>query len=34
MGVDDVALGWTIYETARKRHLGTELTLWKEPLWV
>ena len=34
MGVDDVALGWTIYETARQRHLGTELTLWKEPLWV
>ena len=34
MGVDDVAVGRTIYETARKQNLGIELTLWKEPLWV
>jgi ornithine cyclodeaminase len=34
MGVNDVALAWTIYETARARNLGISLPLWKEPLWI
>jgi len=34
MGVDDVALAWAVYETARERNLGVTLPLWKEPLWV
>jgi ornithine cyclodeaminase/alanine dehydrogenase-like protein (mu-crystallin family) len=34
MGVDDVALAWAVYETARERNLGVTLSLWKEPLWV
>jgi N-[(2S)-2-amino-2-carboxyethyl]-L-glutamate dehydrogenase len=34
MGVDDVALAWSIYETARERNLGIRLPLWHEPLWV
>jgi len=34
MGVDDVALAWSVYETARQRNLGVRLPLWKEPLWV
>jgi len=34
MGLDDVALAWAVYETARQRNLGTSLPLWKEPLWV
>jgi N-[(2S)-2-amino-2-carboxyethyl]-L-glutamate dehydrogenase len=34
MGVDDVALTWAVYETARQWNLGVTLPLWKEPLWV
>jgi ornithine cyclodeaminase/alanine dehydrogenase-like protein (mu-crystallin family) len=34
MGVEDVALAWAVYETARERRLGISLPLWKEPLWV
>jgi len=34
MGLDDVALAWSIYQTARQRHLGIPLPLWREPLWV
>ncbi len=34
MGVDDVALAWAVYETARERSLGINLPLWKEPLWI
>ena len=34
MGVDDVALAWAVYQTARERGLGTPLPLWREPLWV
>lgn len=34
MGVNDVALAWTVYENARARNLGIRLPLWKEPLWV
>lgn len=33
-GVYDVALGWSVYETARQRCLGQPLTLWREPLWA
>ena len=34
MGVDDVALAWAVYQTARERGLGMPLPLWREPLWV
>ncbi len=34
MGIDDVALAWAVYETARERNLGTSLSLWRDPLWV
>lgn len=34
MGVDDVALAWAVYQTARERGLGIRLPLWREPLWV
>lgn len=34
MGVNDVALAWAVYETARARNLGISLPLWKESLWV
>ncbi len=34
MGVEDVALGWSIYLTARQRGLGQTLCLWNKPLWV
>lgn len=34
MGVDDVALAWAVYQTARERGLGISLPLWREPLWV
>jgi ornithine cyclodeaminase len=34
MGVDDVALAWSVYQTARQRGLGIRLPLWREPLWV
>jgi ornithine cyclodeaminase len=34
MGLNDVALAWAVYETARRRNLGTSLSLWKQPLWV
>jgi N-[(2S)-2-amino-2-carboxyethyl]-L-glutamate dehydrogenase len=34
MGVDDVALAWSVYETALERNLGTRLPLWQKPLWV
>jgi len=34
MGVDDVALAWAVYQTARERCLGMPLPLWREPLWV
>jgi len=34
MGVDDVALAWAVYQTARERGLGIPLPLWREPLWA
>lgn len=34
MGVDDVALAWAMYQTARERGLGISLPLWGEPLWA
>jgi len=34
MGVDDVALAWAVYQTARERGLGISLPLWGEPLWA
>jgi len=34
MGVDDVALAWAVYQTARQRGLGIRLPLWREPLWL
>ena len=34
MGLDDVALAWSIYQTACERRLGIRLPLWREPLWV
>ena len=34
MGLNDVALAWAVYETARRRNLGMSLPLWEQPLWV
>jgi N-[(2S)-2-amino-2-carboxyethyl]-L-glutamate dehydrogenase len=34
MGIDDVALAWSVYNTACDRNLGVRLPLWREPLWV
>jgi ornithine cyclodeaminase len=34
MGVDDVALAWAVYQTARERGFGVSLPLWGEPLWA
>ena len=34
MGLDDVALAWAVYQTARERGLGIPLPLWREPLWA
>jgi N-[(2S)-2-amino-2-carboxyethyl]-L-glutamate dehydrogenase len=34
MGLDDVALAWSVYQTATERGLGIRLPLWREPLWV
>lgn len=34
MGINDVALAWAVYETARERNLGVKLPLWQDPLWV
>jgi len=34
MGVEDVALAWSVYTSARGRGLGQTLKLWEKPLWV
>ena len=34
MGIEDVALAWCVYSTARQRGLGQALNLWEKPLWV
>jgi N-[(2S)-2-amino-2-carboxyethyl]-L-glutamate dehydrogenase len=34
MGLDDVALAWSIYKTACERSLGLHLPLWQNPFWV
>ena len=34
MGLDDVALAWSIYKTACERSLGLRLPLWQNPFWV
>ncbi len=34
MGLDDVALAWSVYQTAGERQLGVRLPLWREPLWA
>lgn len=34
MGINDVALAWSVYEVACERNLGIRLPLWREPLWV
>ena len=34
MGVEDIALAWDVYCTARERNLGQRLNLWETPLWV
>jgi len=34
MGVEDVALAWSVYASARGRGLGQPLKLWEKPLWV
>jgi len=34
MGLDDVALAWSVYQTASERNLGVRMPLWREPLWV
>ena len=32
--IEDVALAWCVYSTARQRGLGQGLNLWEKPLWV
>jgi ornithine cyclodeaminase/alanine dehydrogenase-like protein (mu-crystallin family) len=34
MAVNDVALGWAVYQTALERNLGVRIPLWQKPLWV
>jgi ornithine cyclodeaminase/alanine dehydrogenase-like protein (mu-crystallin family) len=34
MGVEDIALAWDVYCTARDLGLGQRLKLWESPLWV
>jgi N-[(2S)-2-amino-2-carboxyethyl]-L-glutamate dehydrogenase len=34
MGLDDVALACSVYQTACRRNLGIRLPLWGEPLWI
>jgi N-[(2S)-2-amino-2-carboxyethyl]-L-glutamate dehydrogenase len=34
MGLDDVSLACSVYQTACQRNLGVRLPLWGEPLWV
>ncbi len=34
MGIEDVALAWSVYSTAQERGLGQHLRLWQKPLWV
>jgi ornithine cyclodeaminase/alanine dehydrogenase-like protein (mu-crystallin family) len=34
MGIEDVALAWSVYSTAQERGLGQHLRLWEKPLWV
>jgi N-[(2S)-2-amino-2-carboxyethyl]-L-glutamate dehydrogenase len=34
MGLDDVALAWSIYQTACERSLGLRLPLWRKPFWA
>ncbi len=34
MGIEDVALAWCVYLTAKRRGLGQTLGLWEKPLWV
>jgi ornithine cyclodeaminase len=33
MPVEDIAWAYTIYEEAKKKKIGQELTLWEEPHW-
>ena len=34
LGIEDVALAWCVYSTARQHGLGQGLKLWDKPLWV
>ncbi len=34
MGVEDIALAWDVYSTARDLGLGQRLRLWESPLWI
>lgn len=34
MGLDDVSLACSVYETACQRNLGVRLPLWEKPFWV
>ena len=34
MGIDDISLAWSVYQTACQRNLGIKLPLWREPLWA
>jgi len=34
MSIEDIAWGYEIYQTAKKKGIGQELTLWKEPHWL
>ena len=34
MGIHDLMVGYTTYQSAKEKGLGTKLSLWKEPYWV
>ncbi len=34
MGIDDISLAWSVYQTACQRKLGIKLPIWREPLWA
>ena len=34
MGISDVAIASLVYEVATQRGIGTNLALWKTPLWT
>jgi len=34
MGIEDIAFGAYVFEEAKRKGIGTRLTLWEKPIWV